>query len=148
MLSEDDDIVGLDIDHYIVDRVITDFAQSIITRFNSYTEVSPSGEGIRIFCRGHFPFSGRKTKLNLRSILLGDTPPLLQVYPEGLFEIVESQTALDWLVEQYLEAIPNSKVPYLNKPDKSIDEPEVSEFINRMHQIAEGNKFNVIQRRY
>ena len=55
VLSEHDDIVGLDIDHCIVDGAITDVAQSIITRFNSYTEVSPSEEGIRIFCRGHFP---------------------------------------------------------------------------------------------
>ena len=36
VLSEDDDIVGLDIDHCIVDGAITDVAQSIIQKINSY----------------------------------------------------------------------------------------------------------------
>ena len=42
-------IVGIDIDHCIENGQISDEAQQIITTMNSYTELSPSGTGIRIF---------------------------------------------------------------------------------------------------
>lgn len=44
------DMIGaIDIDHCFQDGKISELALDIINRMNSYTEVSPSGEGIRIF---------------------------------------------------------------------------------------------------
>lgn len=43
-----DDLVAIDIDHSIVDGRLTDLAMEIVERVRSYTEVSPSSEGIRI----------------------------------------------------------------------------------------------------
>ena len=148
VLSENDDIVGLDIDHCFEDGEITNVAQSIITRFNSYTEVSPSGEGIRIFCRGHFPFTGRKNpKHGLEIYSSGRYLTVTgHTYGVGLFEIAESQTSLEWLKEQYLEASPSSTAINLNNPDQGIDEPEVNEFINKIRLKSVGNKFQCLFR--
>ncbi len=41
-------ISAIDIDHCLNDRVLSDMAADIIQRMNSYTEISPSGNGIRI----------------------------------------------------------------------------------------------------
>ena len=41
-------LAAIDIDHCIKDGKVSDMAEDIITKADSYTEVSPSGEGIRI----------------------------------------------------------------------------------------------------
>ena len=55
-------IVGIDIDHCVnpLTGEASPFAQSIIDYIDSYTEYSPSGEGIHIFVRGEIPGDGRK----------------------------------------------------------------------------------------
>jgi putative DNA primase/helicase len=55
-------IVGVDIDKCRdpVTGELTADARRIIATINSYTEVSPSGTGVRIFARGELPPVGRK----------------------------------------------------------------------------------------
>src|SRR5262249_50627892 len=54
--------VGVDLDHCRNPEtgVIDPWAAEIIRALNSYTEVSPSGEGVRIFLLGTLPPNGRK----------------------------------------------------------------------------------------
>ena len=62
VLSKDDPYVGVDLDHCI-DRETGEIREpflSIIRRVDSYTEITPSGEGVRIIARGELPPSGRK----------------------------------------------------------------------------------------
>jgi hypothetical protein len=49
-----DDLIGVDLDGCRDANTgkIADWAQKIIDLLNSYTEISPSGTGIRIFCKG------------------------------------------------------------------------------------------------
>lgn len=55
------DLAGIDIDHCIDELGRgSDLAYSIVGRMNSYTEVSPSGTGIRVFFWGKLPPGGRK----------------------------------------------------------------------------------------
>lgn len=54
-------VAGIDIDHCIIDGVINDAAQKLIKRFDSYSEVSPSGTGVRIFVAANFA-GGCKTQ--------------------------------------------------------------------------------------
>ncbi|MGE5612422.1 MAG: hypothetical protein ACM359_24455, partial [Bacillota bacterium] len=56
-----DDIVGIDLDHCrdAATGVIEPWAVAILNALDSYTEVSPSGTGIRIFALGKLP-EGRK----------------------------------------------------------------------------------------
>ena len=57
-----DGIVGIDLDdcRNPNNKTISVWAIVIIARFNSYTEITPSGTGIRIFIRGKLPPEGRK----------------------------------------------------------------------------------------
>ena len=49
------DVVGIDLDRCIQNNRIADWAQEIIDAVDSYTELSPSGNGLRILARGTIP---------------------------------------------------------------------------------------------
>jgi putative DNA primase/helicase len=55
MLSKEAGIVGVDIDHCIRDATLDPQAQKIITQLDTYTERSPSGEGVHLFLKGKLP---------------------------------------------------------------------------------------------
>jgi hypothetical protein len=61
VLTNDDDIMAFDLDDCLGrDGKLEPWAQEIADRLNSYTEVTPSGTGIRIICRGELPVGRRK----------------------------------------------------------------------------------------
>lgn len=63
VLTEDVDVTVIDIDdcRSAKSGKLNPFAKKIIKKFPSYTEVSPSGEGIHIFLYGRLPGKGIKT---------------------------------------------------------------------------------------
>jgi len=62
VLTKDDPFIGLDIDKCRDPQTgkIDSSAQQIMNDIASYTEISPSGTGIRIFAKGKLPPNGRK----------------------------------------------------------------------------------------
>ncbi|SVC54559.1 uncharacterized protein METZ01_LOCUS307413, partial [marine metagenome] len=60
VVHPDSELVGLDLDHCIVDGKFSEDAQEILDGVCSYSEISPSGEGIRIFLYGKLPEKGRR----------------------------------------------------------------------------------------
>jgi hypothetical protein len=62
MLSKDNQIIGIDLDHCRNPGTgeIKAWAHEIIKSIDSYTEISPSGTGIRIFVIAKLPPNGRK----------------------------------------------------------------------------------------
>jgi len=63
VLSPEDDFIGWDLDHCRDPETgqIEPWAQNIIDKLNSYSEISPSGTGIRIFVKDvKLPSNGRK----------------------------------------------------------------------------------------
>lgn len=62
VLSEEDPYVGVDLDgcRNAETGVLDEMARVEIERFSSYTESSPSGTGIRIFCLGELPEGGNR----------------------------------------------------------------------------------------
>ena len=52
--------VGIDLDHCVVNGEIEPWAAEIIAALNSYSELSVSGTGVHIICRGTLPGSGRR----------------------------------------------------------------------------------------
>src|SRR5262245_21164193 len=57
-----DGIDGIDLDHCRdpKTKVISDVAARVVARFNTHTEVTPSGTGVRMFLRGDLPKGWRK----------------------------------------------------------------------------------------
>lgn len=54
-------IVGVDFDHCITEGTLNPNVAEWVNRFDSYTEISPSGSGLHILCKGHLPGKARKT---------------------------------------------------------------------------------------
>lgn len=59
--SKDDPFAGVDLDDCINEAgVMEPWAKEIVHRLDSYTEVSPSGKGVKIFLKGELPVGSRK----------------------------------------------------------------------------------------
>jgi hypothetical protein len=55
VVTRQDSIVAVDIDRCLEGGEITPGVKQIVECFDSYTEISPSGKGLRIFCFGKLP---------------------------------------------------------------------------------------------
>ena len=62
VLTDDDGLVGADLDHCRDPETgtIEPWALRIVEHLDSYTEITPSGTGLRIFIHGKLPSGGRK----------------------------------------------------------------------------------------
>ncbi|MGN4562264.1 phage/plasmid primase, P4 family [Bacillus cereus group sp. MYBK5-2] len=78
MFSKDDPFVGIDIDHCIQEGALTGLAEDVIETVNSYTEYSPSGDGIHIIAKGKLPLKGPGT--GRKNVDIG-----LEVYRHGRY---------------------------------------------------------------
>ena len=110
--AEGDRLTGIDLDH-VIDRATGEpnqEAAEILERFKgTYAEISPSGEGLRLFCYGKPGRSGKNV----------GNPKWLEVYahpshryltvtgnhrPGSASEVTEQQAALDWLHQRFMSA--------------------------------------------
>jgi len=96
ILTKDDPFLCIDLDNCVSEKGRVDnHAAEIVSKFNSYTELSPSGRGIHIWCKGKLPKAGIKTKR-------------WEAYQSGRYmtvtmnricgEIIENQEAIEWLL--------------------------------------------------
>lgn len=53
---------GVDLDDVIVKGETKPWAEDLITSLGSYSEISPSGSGVKVFVKGDFPDAGRNAK--------------------------------------------------------------------------------------
>lgn len=87
VFSESDDFVGIDLDgcRNPDSGEIAQWARDIIVCLNSYSEVSPSLTGVKIFCRGKSPFdSGKKISVSDAPIIC-DKVPAIEIYSQKRF---------------------------------------------------------------
>lgn len=56
------ELVGVDLDHCITNNSLVPEAVELVQRFNTYTEVSQSGTGLHIICKGKLPGKAIKSK--------------------------------------------------------------------------------------
>lgn len=67
VLVEDDTLIGGDFDHCIKDGVVDQEFQSYIDQLKTYTEISPSGKGLRFFGYAEFPEGGKNKIGNIEN---------------------------------------------------------------------------------
>ena len=99
VLSADDPFVGVDLDHCRDPEsgALLSWAQKIVKRLDSYTEITPSRAGLRIFVRGELPPHGRKKGhlemysqarfLTVTGERLPNTPPTIEDRHEALLAL-------------------------------------------------------------
>jgi len=110
VFSPDDAFCGIDLDNCRDnDTGTAEWAKEIIAKFDTYTEVSPSGNGFKIYCTGQSPFgSGKKIWIDK------DKKQAIEVYDQGRFfaitgqrvggvsvDVEQRQGALDWLKTKF-----------------------------------------------
>lgn len=99
VLSPDDPYVGVDLDscRNPESGKIEGWAQAIMKRLSSYTEISPSGTGLRIFVRGELPPYGRrkgKIEIYSQARFLTITGDHVLGYPDTIQD--RARELLDW----------------------------------------------------
>ena len=88
MFSVDDDLTGIDLDECIDDQgKIAEWALVILSRFDTYAEISPSGRGFKLWCRGTVD-KGRKHIIEERD---GEKSSGIEVYDRGRYFTVTGQ---------------------------------------------------------
>ena len=110
VFTSDDPFMGIDLDNcFDEDGNLREWAVEIMERFPTYAEVSPSGNGIKLFARGKSPF-GRGRKLSP----FDDKSQHIEIYDNGRYftvtgnafkdapsEVVDCQEAVEWLKAKY-----------------------------------------------
>jgi len=102
VVTTDDNLVGIDLDGCIgEDGVLADWAAEIVRRLNSYTEVSPSRRGLRLFVRGEWPDDRRNRRDSIEVYGTGRYLTVTgNVWPGAPATVNERQDALDELAKE------------------------------------------------
>mgnify|MGYP006286685763 FL=1 len=122
VLSKDDPFVGVDVDGCLDNGGDPGPLIDIVEQFDSYTEVSPSGKGIRIFCKGSLPEGAKKKSGNF------------EIYESGRFLTVtgnvygepkpvrDAQEAVNWYCATHTGIDETHASPTSERPQKSRSE--------------------------
>lgn len=95
VFSADDPFTGIDLDDCIVGGHVLPWAKKLLLAFNSYSEISPSGGGIKVWVEGKTPGSAKPRKAKIPAdVIPSDTPGSIEIYPSGRFF-----TVTGWHVE-------------------------------------------------
>lgn len=107
---ENDRLTGLDLDHVFDPATgeLDPLAREVLERFaGTYTEISPSGDGIRIWCYGKPGRSGKVGgKVKWLEVYSHPSSRYLTVtgnqWPGSVDAVTEQQAALDWLHSRFM----------------------------------------------
>tara|TARA_R110000822_G_scaffold60287_2_gene150159 strand:- start:16171 stop:18462 length:2292 start_codon:yes stop_codon:yes gene_type:complete len=131
VLSPKDPFVGIDIDNCIEDDGFTlqDWAREHEEDFKSYTEISPSGRGLRIITKGELPIGHRKNAAGR------------EIYSEKRFLTITGNTYgfMNYGIRENQAAVDN----YLAAMDAGVDSSTVLTALNSSEEvIPEGQRNN------
>jgi hypothetical protein len=142
VFSKDDDYSGTDLDHCrnLKTGTIESWAMGVIEALNSYSEISPSRTGIKIFTRGILPVAGsgskngniemyhRKKFFTVTGWHLEGTPLTIEPRQEELREI-------------YTKHFGHRKTSPINQAPPTPVNASDSELIQKAKQASNGDKF-------
>ena len=102
VVHPESELVGLDLDKCIKDGAFSDDAKEILQKVCSYSEISPSGNGVRIFLYGKLPGKGRRKEnfecyddvrhLTVTGNHIPDTPKVIN----------RDQGVIDWFHQKFI----------------------------------------------
>ncbi len=142
-----EDIVAIDIDHCIVDGKISEMAADIISKADSYTEISPSGKGIRIIGTTH-NFSYNREKYYVKNSKMG-----LEVYAAmegGRFVTITGNAMGNRVLRDITDVLPviletYMRRPVIETPENLVEAPGSfltdEEVVEKASNAANGKKF-------
>ena len=98
-----DDYCGIDLDHCIVDGKVTKGAQRVVDALKSYSEYSPSGDGIHVIVKAAVDKGRKNSKLEIYSSGRYFTMTGKRIGPQNIYERQEEVDAL--IAEHFPEDI-------------------------------------------
>ncbi len=145
-----DGIAGIDIDHCITGGKLSAMAQDIVNTMDAYTEISPSGEGLRIlFLAPGFKYdSGRyyikESKQGLEVYIPGMTQRYLTVtgnpLPGSASDMVNRADRLQSILDKYMKR-PQAPQIAPKMPGTPADISDI-ELIEKAKQAKNGGQFS------
>lgn len=143
-----DDICAIDIDHCIENGVLSDMAEDIISRMDSYTEYSPSGTGVRILFKASLTsYDKERYYINNRNIGLevyvaGYTSRFVTVTGNAISNIgIKDRTeALTEILEKYMVR-PGKPVSHASAPGSYLSDDSV---LSKVSASKQAEKFNAL----
>jgi hypothetical protein len=156
VFTADDGLVGIDLDECLDDAgQLADWAAEILDRFDSYSEVSPSGRGLKIWCMGAIG-KGRKRIVEKRD---GAKASGIEVYSTGRYftvtgerwkdsdnEVRSRQDQIDWLWSKYWPetdakrqkaTVPQTTQQHYNRSDRD-DRDRAAKYLAKMRPAVSG----------
>ncbi len=143
-------MAAIDIDHCIVDRKLSEMAEKVIEKLDSYTEISPSGTGVRIIAKTHdFRYDKEKYYINNRKYGL-------EVYAardKGQFVTITGNTIRETDIRDITDVLPEVLDTYMRRPapqnaEKRMDAPgsflSDEEVIEKALNAVNGEKFALL----
>ncbi len=125
--------VGVDLDNCVKNGIIASHTIEILKRLGSYSELSPSGTGVHVICKGEISRAIKKSKIEIytNGRFFTFTGNRLEEYPA----VIEEQSeGLNKLIEE------NSSKPKTKKQKKK--PRSVEEILEAIAQSKDADKFN------
>jgi primase-polymerase (primpol)-like protein len=141
VFTPDDPFCGIDLDHCRdAGGKLTAQAHEIVSKLNSYTELSPSGNGLHIIVKAEITGSGRRAQ-GLETYSSGRYFTITgQHLPEMPLHVEERQQEVDEIVGRHFTAEqPQSEAKTARAP---IEYRSDAELIRRALQARSGARFN------
>ena len=149
VLTKDDPFVCIDLDHCLIDSNPNEHAIEIVNRFNSFTERSPSGDGLHVWVRGNLA-AGLKNQ----EIEIYDTKRYITITgqpwaAENIERTIHSrQEELDDIYGQYRgNSKPSTVAPPTRRENKQLPDgllPEDMVLINQMKGFKNYEKIKAL----
>jgi hypothetical protein len=109
VFSPDDPYTGIDLDKCVVDgEIVVPEAAALVARLDTYTEISPSGTGVKLWVRGSIPKGFNRLLAGISRIEMYDRVRFFTVtgrhYPGTPLHIRDAQDELAAVYETYQSA--------------------------------------------
>lgn len=128
--------VGADFDECIENGIISERVLAILGEINCYTEISPSGTGLHVICKGNISRALKNSKVGIEIYTIGRfftvTGNRLEEYPAAIEDRTE---VLNKLIDENSSAKSKTK-----RPSKKIRNPE--EILEAIAHSKDADKFN------
>ncbi|WP_254120959.1 phage/plasmid primase, P4 family [Shouchella clausii] len=130
MFSKDDPFVGIDLDHCIQDGAYSDDAKRIVDQLDSYTELSPSGDGLHIIVKGKIPLRGPGT--GKKNVERG-----IEVYRHGRYFTFTGNVVHSTGVQERSDALKDFWQAYMDEKPKKVSTPSPPQQRTRTSDLSE-----------
>ncbi|WP_078392050.1 phage/plasmid primase, P4 family [Shouchella patagoniensis] len=130
MFSTDDPFVGVDLDHCIEDGAYSDVARDIVDQLDSYTEFSPSGDGLHIIVKGKLPLRGPGT--GKKNVEHG-----IEVYRHGRYFTFTGNVVHPTGVQERSDALKDFWQHYMEDKTKEVPTPSPPQQRTKTSDLSE-----------